>query len=310
MRMRVRYLYYIGIGGDVVDIGNMPEKYVGVDDILDCGITFSKDGDCRDLDDDHTKCIGFKTPGEAVEAYLLSDIVFEKDKKIITQVEEKIEEFMNLEVFLVKKNLGTGKLKILDKEVVAGYIDEVFDNVAGDDLAGVVDTRFDEVAGVIEGLIDDVAYLNISSLKSKCDVCIVRAGGISHRKVIDNGYDYPASFGRNGFFYNDSIRNIKRWLSYNLSLDNIVGISVHAPISNGEDIHEKHKNKERVFNKIYGLIITLDADGESKVNYLKPAELIDKTINIKTGKHMPPDPTNIYSNPLDKDDFICGFDLV
>jgi len=306
------YIYFVGVSCGLIDLANFSHKYMTEDSLNKLGVMFSEDGGGESSAYISDGCISFKSAIDAIESYLFYSDTGEYHS-IINIFEKRVDHFFSYEAFVIRKNVLNGMVKVLQQKDVSAKIDELFGMYYEEnDFYSKTDVNipFDDIIDKIENLVDDVCYLNMSSKKSSSSVCIIRENGFSHKLISESGYKYKKEFKRNQFYYNDTIMNLKRWITYNVSVDEIVGISINSPVSNGNNIHDMYKNNQRIFRKIYGLVISKKTDETIDVKYLNSGEVLKMTIDIESGKKIPPDKDNIYCNVIDDKDIICGFDLV
>jgi len=162
----------------------------------------------------------------------------------------------------------------------------------------------------LEGLIEkDLGRLNIAGAEGVYDVCIIREKSKRFKTCVKKKHCELIKAEGRKFAYENKYENLKKFIIFNLVYrENILGVSFRTTISD-VDFEDKLKEGEKVIQKSYGFYLALN-NGKFIAENIKAKDLLKAcTKNSRTGEELEPEENVIYCG-LEKEDYICGFDLV
>lgn len=161
----------------------------------------------------------------------------------------------------------------------------------------------DKILSLIE---EDFCMLFLSTLKNGVNetssLCIMKENGNSHKDFKKQGL-LKNEKAYKGFVFENSYENFKNYMMFNLMFKRPFGCSLNSNIT------KDHKPGIIYLRKTYGFYIGINGD-KIFLEQLHSKEVLESSRpSNKPDKSMPMDKYTIYCGK-EKDDFICGFDIV
>ena len=187
------------------------------------------------------------------------------------------------------------------------YEDIKFDVTVTDNIIPQNKKIIDDFVIDFEDLIEgDECYITLTlSNNIFYNISVCKEGGFLHKRFIDKSIEIGCS---NGFVYENGFEEFIEWL-YHYSTINSITITINTAISN-KDIKNMFDNNQKIIRKVYGAKLIKTGDKLS-FKYISANDImLLYTIDIETGDKVPVDENMIFCNMSNKNDVICGFDLV
>jgi len=171
-------------------------------------------------------------------------------------------------------------------------------------LANCVVDFTDMMDGLIEK--ETASVIAYSQKSGFYEFCIVKENSKTHKSHLKVDFLKDIKPNKNGFIYENEYDKFCDFMMYNLLHDEPVSITIRSFLS---DINKKKKKDEYIMKKLYGFAVFLDNE-EFVISNIPAQQLLENhTTNRKTGEKYPPEKDVIYCS-LEKDDIICGFELI
>jgi hypothetical protein len=223
-----------------------------------------------------------------------------------------------LNYFIVlRKNIKTNKYSIVSESEVINCFNKYQENIMESALPANIEfeeseefsTDFDNFIKEIENLVEkDFGRLTVTSgVGEVYEFALFRKNGELHNTMLEKKIEFSENVHNDNFLFEIDLNNFKKFAQHSFATNSGVGIILRTPISEGSVFD--NKNKDKLLVKLYGFGIYLVND-KLTVNRFKANDLLKAcTVNAETGEPIQAEKNVIYCG-AEKDDVICGFDLV
>ena len=255
---------------------------------------------------------------DEIEQYLNDDDDDEIDEEYLEKTIEKIKgRYENLlnEELVVRRNLKTNKYSFVSTHDLEKCIQDIHNNemicdeqTVNFELDKSEFDKIDNFIETIESLIEkDYAFITAYNSNEESYIINIFKENSYFHKNASTETEFTEDDFHNGFVFENGYENFKKFLLGSCLMFNVVSISIRVNVTNIEDV--KDSDFSNFYQKVYGF--GLMSNGEQiELNNLSAKDLLETyTINSETGKPIEPEKNVIYCS-LDKNDYICGFDLL
>jgi hypothetical protein len=299
--MRKKFKYYLATNEQsVIEIEDLEnsEKY-SYKELKKLGIQFyceipdinGSGSYCDDIN--YYEVLTYNKLSELIEDYLYSFDI-ENMENFNSIAGERINNLI-FETIILKQDLeikSPKKYSIVESSIVANCLNQIMGTEAREiDNINIInfEEKYLEFTKKVESLIEkdfahlsaasDVTYDFVISKKQKNDIITFE---------YENGYD-----------------EFKKFIKQTLLFNKVVGCTLSTNLSK----YNKQINKSPI-KKVYGFILYLNNNDEFEIKQSTSKEVLDSyTINSATNEKIEPDKETIYCGE-EKNDIICGFDLI